>query len=590
VKFRAEEMVSILRRQIEEYGIALSVDEVGTIIEIGDGIARIHGLANAMAGEMLEFPNGSFGLALNLEEDNVGAALLGEYRNLKEGDTVRRTGQVLQVPVGPGLVGRVVDSVGNPLDGKGPVKSDLSRPVEGRAPEIAERQPVKIPLQTGIKAIDAMTPIGRGQRELIIGDRKTGKTSIAIYTILYQKEEDVYCVYGAIGQKESTVADVVETLGRHGAMDYTTVVVAGPDEPPALQYVAPYAGCAMAEHFMYAEGRAALCVYDDLTKQAAAYRELSLLLRRPPGREAYPGDVFFLHSRLLERAAKRKDLYIIVSKGAPSDAKEGVDGKVYERSPAGAEEVRKRMPNADANEVRKLPGSGGSLTALPIVETQEGEIAAYIPTNVISSTDGQIYLLPDLFFAGVRPAGDVGISVSRVGGNAQIRAMKQVAGTLRLDLAQYRALAAFAQLGPALAVAPERQLPRGRHLVERLKQPQYAPIRVLDQVVAIFAGTTGALDDLPLEDLLDFETGLAHYIREAHREIIEEIRRTRELSDELAERLSAAIADYKKIFAAERAKEQEKAAAKSGGAEEKADGEEEADGREAAKDKEAKGS
>jgi len=558
VKFRAEEMVSILRKQIEEYGAALDIAEVGTIIELGDGIARVHGLSQVMAGEMVEFSNGTLGLALNLEEDSVGVALLGEYRELREGETVRRTGRVIQVPVGPALVGRVVDPVGHPLAGKGPVSPELVRPGAGRGPEISERQPVKVPLQTGIKAVDAMTPVGRGQRELIIGDRKTGKTAIAIDAILNQKEESVYCVYVAIGQKESTVADVVATLASRGALDYTTVVVAGPAEPAALQYIAPYAGCAMAEYFMYEEGGATLCIYDDLSKQAASYRELSLLLRRPPGREAYPGDVFYLHSRLLERAAKLADAYIVVKKSAPQDTKEGVDGKVHLRFAAEAEAARKKLPAADELEVRKVPGSGGSMTALPIVETQEGEVSAYIPTNVISITDGQIYLLPDLFFAGVRPAVDVGISVSRVGGNAQIKAMKKVAGTLRLDLAQYRELEAFAQLGTELDAATERQLSRGRHLVELLKQPQYAPVHVLDQVVTIFAGTTGALDDLPLEEVRAFENDLARYVREARRELIDELAKTKELSDELAEKLKGAIADYKKIFAAEREKKKEK--------------------------------
>jgi len=558
VKFRAEEMVSILRKQIEEYGAALDIAEVGTIIELGDGIARVHGLSQVMAGEMVEFSNGTLGLALNLEEDSVGVALLGEYRELREGETVRRTGRVIQVPVGPALVGRVVDPVGNPLDGKGPISTELFRPVEGRAPEISERQPVKVPLQTGIKAVDAMTPVGRGQRELIIGDRKTGKTAIAIDAILNQKEESVYCVYVAVGQKESTVADVVATLASRGALDYTTVVVAGPAEPAALQYIAPYAGCAMAEYFMYEEGGATLCIYDDLSKQAASYRELSLLLRRPPGREAYPGDVFYLHSRLLERAAKLADAYIVVKKSAPADTPAGGDGKVHLRFAAADEAARQTLPAADELEVRKVPGSGGSMTALPIVETQEGEVSAYIPTNVISITDGQIYLLPDLFFAGVRPAVDVGISVSRVGGNAQIKAMKKVAGTLRLDLAQYRELEAFAQLGTELDAATERQLSRGRHLVELLKQPQYAPVHVLDQVVTIFAGTTGALDDLPLEEVRAFENDLARYVREARRELIDELAKTKELSAELAEKLKGAIADYKKIFAAEREKKKEK--------------------------------
>ncbi|UCE02392.1 MAG: F0F1 ATP synthase subunit alpha, partial [Candidatus Latescibacterota bacterium] len=447
MKIRAEEITSVIRKQIEEYRTELDVAEVGRVLEVGDGIARIYGLSNAMASEMLEFEGGIYGQVLNLEEDSIGAAIFGDYLQIKEGMTVRSTGRILEVPVGEGLIGRVVNPLGQPMDGKGPLRADRTRGVELIAPGIADRQPVNTPLQTGIKAIDAMTPIGRGQRELIIGDRKTGKTAIAIDTIINQKSENVVCVYVAIGQKESTVAAVVDTLQRHGAMDYTIVVSASASDPAPLQFIAPYSGCTMAEEFMYNHHRDTLVIYDDLTKQAHAYRQLALLLRRPPGREAYPGDVFYLHSRLLERAVKLSD-----DLGA------------------------------------------GSLTALPIIETQEGEVSAYIPTNVISITDGQIYLIPDLFFAGVRPAVDVGISVSRVGGKAQVKGMRQVAGSLRLDLAAFRELEAFAQLGTELDPATQAKLDRGARMVELLKQPQYKPMHVVDQVLSIYAGTAGHLD------------------------------------------------------------------------------------------------
>src|SRR5438876_2104500 len=451
MKLRPEEITSILRQRIEECDVKTNLAEVGTVLQLGDGIARVHGLENCVALEMLELDHGVVGLAFNLEEDNVGIALFGEWDKIKEGDPVRRTGRVADVPVGPALLGRVVDPLGNALDGQGPIETDERRPLEFKAPGVVQRQPVKEPLQTGIKAIDSMTNVGRGQRELIIGDRSTGKTAIAIDTILNQHDQDVKCFYVAIGQKASTVAQVVERLRDAGAMEYTTVINASAAEAAPIKWIAPFAGCAMAEYFLY-KGEHALIIYDDLTKHADAYRQLSLLLRRPPGREAFPGDVFYLHSRLLERACKLSE----------------------ERG-------------------------GGSLTALPIIETQAGDIPAYLPTNVISITDGQIFLEGDLFYAGVRPAINVGISVSRVGGNAQIKAMRQVAGRLRLDLAQYRALAAFAQFGSDLDKATQAQLTRGERMVELLKQEQFVPMPVEQQVIAIFLGTNGFLDDLPVE-------------------------------------------------------------------------------------------
>ncbi len=471
MKIRAEEIASVIRKEIESYRSTLDVSDTGTVLEVGDGIARIHGLSNAAAGEMLEFENGIFAQVMNLEEDSIGAVILGDYLEIREGMSVKSTGRLLSVPVGDAVIGRVVDPLGQPLDGLGPIQSNERRPLEIIAPGIADRQPVKVPMQTGIKAIDAMTPIGRGQRELIIGDRKTGKTTIAIDTIINQKDSGVLCFYVAIGQKESTVAGVVDVLKEHGAMDYTVVVNASSSDPAPLQYIAPYAGCAMAEHFMH-EGRDTLVIYDDLTKQAQAYRQLSLLLRRPPGREAYPGDVFYLHSRLLERAVKLSDEL-----------------------------------------------GGGSLTALPIIETQEGEVSAYIPTNVISITDGQIYLIPDLFNAGIRPAMDVGISVSRVGGNAQIKGMKKVAGTLRLDLAAFRELEAFAQLGTELDPATQQQLDRGARMVELLKQDQYNPMNVTDQVVSIYAGTQGFFDKVPVPRVREAEAKVLSALKDTHPEI-----------------------------------------------------------------------
>jgi F-type H+-transporting ATPase subunit alpha len=501
-EIKAEEISEFIKRQLGAFQAAVDVSEVGTVIEVGDGIARIYGIERAMAGELLEFPGEIIGMVLNLEEDNVGAVLLGPDTGIKEGDQVKRTGRIAEVPVGDALVGRVVNALGQPVDGKGPIETQEFRPLERFAPGVVDRRPVKEPLQTGIKAIDAMIPIGRGQRELIIGDRNTGKTAIAVDTIINQQGQAVYGFYIAIGQKRSTVAQVVKLLEDAGAMAYTTVVVASASEPAPLLYIAPYAGCAMGEYFRDT-GRHALCIYDDLTKHAAAYRQLSLLLRRPPGREAYPGDVFYLHSRLLERAAKLND-----ELGA------------------------------------------GSLTALPVIETQLGDVSAYIPTNVISITDGQIYLETDLFYAGIRPAVNVGLSVSRVGGNAQIKAMKQVAGKLRLDLAQYREMAAFAQFGSELDKATQAQLNRGQRMVELLKQDQYRPMPVEQQILVIHAGTGGHLDDLPPEAIRAFEAALIEFVQRRYPEIFREIRDKRELSDALRKKMDTAIPECKVEFAA----------------------------------------
>jgi F-type H+-transporting ATPase subunit alpha len=505
---RPGELKGILLREIQAADLGeLDVREVGSVLEVKDGIARVYGLMGAMASEMLEFTSTTtgdkiVGLALNLEEDNIGAVILGDYLALSEGDEVRRTKRVLEVPVGPALVGRVVTPLGEPLDGLGPIAATATRKVESQAPGIVARQPVKEPLQTGIKPIDAMIPIGRGQRELIIGDRSTGKTAIAIDTIINQKGTGVICVYVAIGQKQSTVAAVVEKLRDQGALDYTIIVIANASDPAPLQYIAPYGGCAMAEYFMYEEQKATLCVYDDLSKQAAAYRQLSLVLRRPPGREAYPGDVFYLHSRLLERAAKLSDEL-----------------------------------------------GGGSLTALPIIETQAGDVSTYIPTNVISITDGQIFLETDLFYSNVRPAINPGISVSRVGGSAQVKAMKQVAGRLRLDLAQYRELEAFSQFASELDVATQRQLARGERIVEVLKQPQYQPMPVEQQIMIIFAVTNGFLDDVPPAAIAEWERDFHAYLAASHPDIGKEIADRRVLSDELTERLKTAITEFKKLGA-----------------------------------------
>ncbi|MBI2797298.1 MAG: F0F1 ATP synthase subunit alpha [Gemmatimonadetes bacterium] len=514
---RPGEIKDILLREIEAADLrALDVEEVGTVLEVKDGIARIYGLTRAMAGEMLDVKSSETGetitaLALNLEEDNIGAVILGDYLRLKEGDEVRRTARVLEVPVGPALVGRVVDALGRPIDGMGEIRATSTRKVESEAPGIIVRQPVKEPLQTGIKAIDSMIPIGRGQRELIIGDRGTGKTAIAVDTIINQKGTGVICVYVAIGQKASTVAAVVERLKQTGAMEYSIVVVASASDPAPMQYIAPYTGCAMAEYFMYNEGKPTLCVYDDLSKQAAAYRQLSLVLRRPPGREAYPGDVFYLHSRLLERAAKlREDPGV-------------VDGNILK--------------------------PGGSLTALPIIETQAGDVSAYIPTNVISITDGQIFLESDLFYAGVRPAVNVGISVSRVGGSAQIKAMKSVAGRLRLDLAQYRELEAFASFASDLDATTKRQLDRGARTVEVLKQGQYRPMRVEQQVMIIFAVTNGFLDGIAVPALKAWEEGFHEYMAAQHPQVGEGIRTQKALTRELEAALRQGITSYSQLAA-----------------------------------------
>jgi F-type H+-transporting ATPase subunit alpha len=498
----AGEISEILKRQLAGYEAEVSLEEVGRVIEVGDGIARIYGLEQAMAGELLAFPNDVVGMVLNLEQDQVGAVLLGEDKLIKEGDQVKRTNRIAQVPVGEAMVGRVVDALGSPVDGKGPIAAKEFRPIERYAPGVVDRRSVKEPLQTGLKAIDAMIPIGRGQRELIIGDRGTGKTAIGVDTIINQKGQDVFCFYVAVGQKRSTVAQVVKILEDAGAMAYTTVVVASASEPAPLQYIAPYAGVTMGEYFRDTK-RHALCIYDDLSKHAAAYRQLALLLRRPPGREAYPGDVFYLHSRLLERAAKLNDAL-----------------------------------------------GGGSLTALPIIETQLGDVSAYIPTNVISITDGQIYLESDLFYGGIRPAVNVGLSVSRVGGSAQVKAMRQVAGKLRLDLAQYRELAAFAQFGSDLDRATQMQLARGQRMVELLKQGQYRPLTMEKQVVIIFAGTQGLLDDVAVDQIRAFEEFFYGWLERKAPQILTEVRDKKEVSDALREALTKAVTDAKTEFAA----------------------------------------
>ncbi len=546
MKIQVDEITSVIKQEIAQYEGQLESAEVGRVIAVGDGVTQIYGLGNAKAGEMIEYENGAIGQVMNLEENSVGAVVLGDYLGVKEGDTVKATGNLLSVPVGEAMIGRVVDPLGRPLDGKGAIASDQHWPLEYRAPGIAERQPVTQPLQTGIKAIDSMIPIGRGQRELIIGDRKTGKTAVALDTIINQKETGVICVYIAIGQKESTVAGVVETLREHGAMDYTIVVSAASSDPAPLQYIAPYAGCAMAEYFMYTEGRHTLCVYDDLSKQAQSYRQLSLLLRRPPGREAYPGDVFYLHSRLLERSAKLAQRHAIVPTGEPYK-EGGANNQTYVGVP-GKHEAEQDLAQHPKHEVVTDPTSGGSLTALPVIETLEGEVSAYIPTNVISITDGQIYLEPDLFFAGIRPAINVGISVSRVGGNAQIKAMKKIAGSLRLDLASFRELEAFAQLGTDLDAASQRQLDRGARMVELLKQGQYGPFHVIDQIISIFTGAKGFLDDLPISQVADFEDGLIKYFRDEVPEIRNALVEKQQIDDDLEQKLMDAIKVFKERF------------------------------------------
>jgi F-type H+/Na+-transporting ATPase subunit alpha len=500
MKISPEEVTQVIKAQLAGFTSRTEVEEVGTVLSVGDGIARIWGLSGAMSMELLEMPHGVFGMVLNLERDNVGCVLLGEYEKIKEGDPVKRTRRVMEVPVGKALLGRVVNALGQPQDGRGDIAADASRPVERRAHGVLDRQPVKEPLQTGIKAIDAMIPIGRGQRELIIGDRQTGKTAVAVDAIINQKDTDVICVYVAIGQKQSTVAQVVKTLEEHGVMQKTIVVIASASEPAPMQYLAPYAGCAMAEEFMMNGGHA-LIVYDDLSKHAAAYRQMSLLLRRPPGREAYPGDVFYLHSRLLERSSKL---------------------------------------SAELG--------GGSLTALPIIETQAGDISAYIPTNVISITDGQIYLEGNLFYSGQRPAVNSGLSVSRVGGNAQIKAMKQMAGRLRLDMSQYRELAAFAQFGSDLDKATQAQLGRGERMLRLLRQPQYQPVPVEEQICAIFAGTSGALDDVAVEDVSRFEKELLDYLRSQRPEILKTLRDKKSFDDASQNELKEAVKTFKRGF------------------------------------------
>ena len=504
MKFKADEIASVIQAEIETYHSQIDVRDVGRVLEVGDGIARVYGLSGVMSGEMVQFPSGVIGLAFNLEESSVGVIILGDYLKIQEGDEVTSTGLLLSVPVGPAVIGRVVDPLGTPLDGKGPIVSTERRNVEMMAPGISQRKPVAEPLLTGIKAIDAMTPIGRGQRQLIIGDRKTGKTAIGVDAIINQKGSGVKCFYVAVGQKESTTAGVIEALRKHGAMDYTTVVVSSASDPAPLQYVAPYAGTSMAEYFMY-RGEHALIVYDDLSKQATAYRQLSLLMRRPPGREAYPGDVFYAHSRLLERSAK--------------------------------------LSNALG---------GGSLTALPIIETLEGEVSAYIPTNVISITDGQIYLQPDLFFSGIRPAMNVGISVSRVGGAAQIKAMKKVAGGLRLDLASFRELEAFAQLGTDLDPATQARLDRGYRMVEILKQGQYQPLGVVDEVLIVYAGTRGFLDKIEIRDVAAWEKAFLTFIHERKPQIHQKITETKDLDNDTMAAINTAIEEFQKQFAARR--------------------------------------
>jgi len=503
MSIKTEEISAIIKQQLANYNEELAVEEVGTVTYVGDGIARAHGLENALSSELLEFSNGSYGVAQNLETNDVGIIILGEYENIREGDQVKRTGRIMEVPVGDALIGRVVNPLGQPVDGRGEIKTDKTRPIEKKAPGVMARQSVSEPLQTGLKAIDALVPIGRGQRELIIGDRKTGKTSVAIDTIINQKGQDMICIYVAIGQKESTVRTQVETLRRYGAMDYTIVVEAGPSQPAPLLYIAPYAGAAMGEEFMY-NGKHVLIVYDDLSKQAAAYREISLLLRRPPGREAYPGDIFYLHSRLLERAAKLSDEL-----------------------------------------------GGGSMTALPIIETQAGDISAYIPTNVISITDGQIFLESDLFYSGTRPAIDAGSSVSRVGGAAQTKAMKKVSGTLRLDLSSYRELEAFTQFGSDLDAATQAKLNRGKRTVEVLKQPLHKPLPFEQQTVILYALTHGFIDDVPVDDIMRYESGLNDYLESNAKDLMDEIRQTTKLPD--TDKLDAAIKAFTEGFVPEQA-------------------------------------
>ena len=546
MQLRAEEISSIIKKQIQNYEKAALTTETGTVLSVGDGIARIYGLEGAMAGELLEFPGNLMGLVLNLESDNVGAACFGEVTNVKEGSVVKRTGRILDVPVGEALIGRVVNALGQPVDGKGPIDTPHKRRVEIKAPGILQRQPVKEPLQTGIKAIDSMVPIGRGQRELIIGDRQTGKTAVALDTIINQKGQNVHCFYIAIGQKQSTVASVVDKLTAAGAMEYTTVVTAGASEMAPLQFIAPYTGVTMAEYFRDS-GRHALCIYDDLSKQAVAYRQLSLLLRRPPGREAYPGDVFYIHSRLLERAAKMAEEFAVVKQDVTDWDKRGEAKSFKGELGKHAAEAELKTKGAEFHLLRN-PKSGGSLTALPIIETQAGDVSAYIPTNVISITDGQIFLETDLFYSGVRPAINVGISVSRVGGSAQIKGMKSVAGKMKLELAQYREMAAFAQFASDLDKVTRDQLERGARLVEILKQGQYVPLAVEKQIVIIYAGTRGFIDGIELGRLSAYEKGLYDFIEKKYPAIYETLRTKKQLDDDTEKTLKKALDDFGTAF------------------------------------------
>jgi F-type H+/Na+-transporting ATPase subunit alpha len=547
MQLRAEEISQIIKKQIASYEKTVEVQETGTVLTVGDGIARLYGLGGAMAGELVEFPGGLMGMVLNLEEDNVGVAIFGSDQAVREGDTVKRTGRIIDVAVGPALVGRVVNALGLPVDGKGPIDSEFRRRVEVKAPGIMVRQTVNEPMQTGLKAVDAMIPIGRGQRELIIGDRQTGKTAVAIDAIINQRGQKMFCIYVAIGQKQSTVAQVVAKLTEAGAMEYTTVVVAGASDSAPLQFIAPYTGVTMGEYFRDS-GQHALIVYDDLSKQAVAYRQLSLLLRRPPGREAYPGDVFYIHSRLLERAAKMADEWVLVPKGQEPNRKNATRIWLGPDKHEAEEELKKQ---GSGFELKRLPDSGGSLTALPIIETQAGDVSAYIPTNVISITDGQIFLEADLFFSGVRPAINVGISVSRVGGNAQIKAMKQVAGTLRLDLAQFREMQAFAQFAADLDAATQKQLARGQRLTEVLKQRQFQPQPVEEQVLVLWAANEGYFDDVDLKDVKRFENELVAFTKSQHASALDKIRTVKDIkNDDVKSTVKAAVEAFKRTFQA----------------------------------------
>lgn len=541
-----------LKKQIEEFEPSLEVRDIGTVNEDGDGIALVRGLSDVKAQELVQFENGVMGIAFNLENKDVGVIIMGEYSEIEEGMTVRSTGRIASVPVGTGLIGRVVNALGEPVDGKGPVKFENYRPIERIAPGVVQRKDVDKPVQTGLKAIDSMIPIGRGQRELIIGDRQTGKTAIAIDTIINQKGQDLFCIYVAIGQKKAAIARTVATLEKFGAMDYTIVVMASADEPAALQYIAPYAGCAMGEEFME-NGKDALVVFDDLSKHAWAYRQVSLLLRRPPGREAYPGDLFYLHSRLLERAARLADEYVILPKSngnGGSGKLEPVGGKVYGGPLAlhDAETAFAELESSNNYLINKVEGSGGSLTALPIIETLLGDVSAYVPTNVISITDGQIYLENNLFYAGIRPAINVGLSVSRVGGDAQSKAMRQVAGKLRLEMASFRELAAFAQFGSDLDKSTQQQLNRGQHLQEVLKQPQYEPISLQNQVITIFAGTNGYADDIPLDEMRSWETALVRFMETSYPEIGKDIAEKNIIEKETEQKLRTALDAFKSTW------------------------------------------